>query len=244
MKIELDVHTHTIASGHAYGTINEMAKAASEKGLKLLGITEHAKGIPGTCDDIYFMNLKVVPRELYGIRLMLGSEINILDYAGNLSLSKEYFKNLDIRIAGIHDLCYKFGTVQENTSALVNAITNPSIDIISHPDDGNCPVDYERVVWAAKEHHTLLEINNNSQRMKGRKNTAENSIRLLTLCKQYDMPVLVSSDAHFMDDIANLDHVIPLLKEANFPDRLVINNSIDEFTNFLAYNREHEINFS
>ena len=49
MKTLLDVHTHTVASGHAFSTLQEMAVAASEKGLKLLGITEHAPGIPGTC---------------------------------------------------------------------------------------------------------------------------------------------------------------------------------------------------
>jgi putative hydrolase len=32
IKVELDVHTHTLASGHAYGTIREMVQAASEKG--------------------------------------------------------------------------------------------------------------------------------------------------------------------------------------------------------------------
>ena len=39
MKTLLDVHTHTVASGHAFSTLQEMAAAASEKGLKLLGIT-------------------------------------------------------------------------------------------------------------------------------------------------------------------------------------------------------------
>lgn len=45
-----DMHTHTIASGHAYNTINEMAQAASEKGIKFLGITEHAVTMPGLSD--------------------------------------------------------------------------------------------------------------------------------------------------------------------------------------------------
>ena len=40
MNIELDMHTHTLASGHAFSTLQEMAQAASDKGLKLLGITE------------------------------------------------------------------------------------------------------------------------------------------------------------------------------------------------------------
>lgn len=240
MHIELDVHTHSIASGHAYGTITEMAKAASEKGIKLLGITEHAKGIPGTCDDFYFVNFKVIPREMFGIKLMLGAEINILDYEGTLSLSDTYIKKLDIRIAGIHSLCYKFGDIKENTNAIVSAIKNPLIDIISHPDDGNCPLNYEQVVLAAKENHTLLEINNNSLRSSERKDTVKNSIRILDLCKEYKIPVLISSDAHYMNDIANMDHVMPVLEMAGFPESLIINRSTEYFQKFISYNREKE----
>ena len=82
----MDLHTHTVASGHAYCTLREMAKAASDKGLELLGITEHAPKMPGTCHKFYFQNIKVVPREMYGIQLLLGSEVNILDAAGTVDL--------------------------------------------------------------------------------------------------------------------------------------------------------------
>ena len=58
MKYVLDVHTHTIASGHAYNTMREMAKAASEKGQDLLGITEHAKAMPRTCHEYYFQKCR------------------------------------------------------------------------------------------------------------------------------------------------------------------------------------------
>lgn len=71
MKTLLDVHTHTIASGHAFSSLQEMTLAAKEKGLDILGITEHGPNIPGTCDPIYFRNLHCVPRQLYGIKLML-----------------------------------------------------------------------------------------------------------------------------------------------------------------------------
>ena len=84
MKFTLDLHTHTVASGHAYSTVQEMAKAAADKGLKLLGITEHAQGIPGTCDEIYFHNMRIIPRKMYGIDLMFGSEINIIDHDGTI----------------------------------------------------------------------------------------------------------------------------------------------------------------
>lgn len=106
-KIELDVHTHTLASGHAFSTIQEMAKAASEKGLKFLGITEHTPGIPGSCELIYFRNLHVVPRNMYGVNLLLGAEINILNPDGTLDIDESLMEKLDLRIAGIHSLCYR-----------------------------------------------------------------------------------------------------------------------------------------
>ena len=95
MKIELDVHTHTIASGHAFSTLQEMAQAAAGKGLKLLGITEHSPGVPGSCNPIYFRNLHVVPRQMYGIELLLGAEINILDGEGNLDMDENCMRMLD-----------------------------------------------------------------------------------------------------------------------------------------------------
>lgn len=164
MKIELDVHTHTIASGHAFSTLQEMVQAASEKGLKLLGITEHAPGIPGSCSPIYFRNLYVVPRRMYGVDLLLGAEINILDCEGNIDMDEFYLNLLDLRIAGIHSLCYAGGTPEENTHGMVQAIANPYIHIISHPGDGTAKLNFEPIVLAAKEHHTLLEINNSSLR--------------------------------------------------------------------------------
>ena len=92
MEFTLDLHTHTVASGHAYSTVQEMAKAAADKGLKLLGITEHAQGIPGTCDEIYFHNMRIIPRKMYGIDLMFGSEINIIDHDGTLSMERKLLR--------------------------------------------------------------------------------------------------------------------------------------------------------
>ena len=238
MIIELDVHTHTIASGHAYSTIREMMKAASKKGLKLLGITEHASGIPGTCSDIYFENLKVVPREMYGVELMLGAEINILDYDGSLSLEDRIIDKLDIRIAGIHNHCYTPGTIEQNTNAVLQVIKNPKIDIISHPDDGSCPLDYDTIVQASKKYNTLLELNNNSiNPINCRKNARENNIDMLKLCKKYNAQIIISSDAHIDTDVSRFDLAYKILNEADFPEKLVINSSVTDFKNKIKMNR-------
>ena len=71
MKPLIDAHTHTVASGHAYSSLQEMAKAAAEKGLQVLGITEHGPSVPGTCPLLYFKNMFVVLRQMYGVRLSM-----------------------------------------------------------------------------------------------------------------------------------------------------------------------------
>lgn len=239
MKIELDVHTHTIASGHAFSTIQEMAQAAADKGLKLLGITEHSPGIPGSCAPIYFRNLYIVPRNMYGIELMLGAEINILDTEGNLDFDEHYLNMLDIRIAGIHSLCYTPGTLEENTQGMINAIANPYIHIISHPGDGTAKLLFEPIVQAAKEHHTLLEINNSSLRPSRHKVEARpNNLEILRLCKQYEVPVILGSDAHISFDIATYNFAMELVNEAEFPEELIINTDVKKFKEYLNMNNQ------
>lgn len=239
MKIELDVHTHTIASGHAFSTIQEMAQAAADKGLKLLGITEHSPGIPGSCAPIYFRNLYIVPRNMYGIELMLGAEINILDTEGNLDFDEHYLNMLDIRIAGIHSLCYTPGTPEENTQGMINTIANPYIHIISHPGDGTAKLLFEPIVQAAKEHHTLLEINNSSLRPSRHKVEARpNNLEILRLCKQYEVPVILGSDAHISFDIATYNFAMKLVNEAEFPEELIINTDVKKFKDYLNMNNQ------
>lgn len=226
MNILLDLHTHTLASGHAYNTIMEMAKTASEKGLQYLGITEHAPHIPGTCDPIYFRNMHTIPRQLYGVKLLLGAELNILDTKGTLDLDEWYYERcLDIRIAGIHRLCWEGGTIEQNTHAMVTAIRNPYVNIISHPGDGTADLLFEPIVLASKECHTLLEINNSSFKpTRGLDASYHNYKEILQLCKRYEVPVILGSDAHFCTDIANYTYVLPLLQEVEFPEALVMNH--------------------
>ena len=115
--------------------------------------------------------------------------------------------------------------MKENTQAVLNAIRNPYIDIIGHPDDGRYPLDYEAVVREAKKYHTLLEINNASLNPQGfRPNTRSNDLELLKLCKAYGVPVIISSDAHFAEEVGRFPFVKELLKETAFPENLVANH--------------------
>ena len=240
-KVLLDVHTHTVASGHAYSSLQEMAQAAADKGLQVLGITEHGPSIVGTCPLVYFRNMFVVPRQLYGVKILMGCEVNILDTKGTLDLDEEYLDRLDIGIAGIHEKCWKGGTKEENTQGMLNVIRHPKIHIISHPGDGTAELDFEPLVLAAKESHTLLEINNHSLAPQRKKPMAhDNNLELLRLCKKHQVPTILGSDAHISFQIADYTRLLPLLAETEFPDGLIMNFWPERFFEYLGGIRNEE----
>ena len=88
MRFTLDTHTHTIASGHAYNTIDEMAVYAAGHGVTHLAITDHAPKMPGSAGVLYFSNMGIIPRKKYGVNIYMGCEVNIMDYDGRLDLSE------------------------------------------------------------------------------------------------------------------------------------------------------------
>lgn len=234
MNYYLDTHTHTIASGHAYSTITEMITSAKEKGLLLLAITEHAPSMPGTCHEFYFHNYRVFKNKDFGIELLLGSELNIRDFRGTVDLDEKTLASLDLCIASLHLPCFTIGTMEENTNAYIGAMKNPYVHIIGHPDDGRIPVDYERLVKAAKEYHIALEVNNSSLNpLSFRPNAKENDLTYLTLCKDYQVPICLGSDAHICQDVGNFSYAASVLDEIQFPDSLILNTSVEKFKAYL-----------
>ncbi|MBP5631094.1 MAG: phosphatase, partial [Bacteroidaceae bacterium] len=139
-----------------------------------------------------------------------------------------------IRIAGIHLLCWEGGTIEENTQGMINAIRNPWTQIISHPGDGTAELLFEPIVLAAKETKTLLEINNSSLNPRRNKESAlKNNLEILRLCKKYEVPVVLGSDAHISYTIADFGFIWPLLQETEFPDELIMNYEPERFLKYI-----------
>ncbi len=224
-KYLLDMHTHTVASGHAYNTINEMAHAAARTGLELLGITEHSRTMPGTCHEFYFQNLKNACRRIEGVELCLGVELNIISYNGDVDMEESLLREMDVVIASIHNnIGYTSGSEAENTNAIVEAIKNPLINIIGHPDDSRVPLNYEEIVAASGEYGTLLEINNSSLTPGSfRTDPEKNDIKILELCKQFQVPVIIGSDAHAEDKVGSHQYAMKLIEQTGFPEELLLN---------------------
>lgn len=242
MKLTADLHTHTIMSGHAYGTIRENAQAASRRGLTILGITEHAPGIPGTCDPFYYCNLPVLPRILYGVQMLYGSEVNVLN-DGTLSLEENWLNRLDYAIAGIHTPCYRDAGRKANTENLIACMQYEKVKIISHPDDDHTPLDYDMLVPAAKKFRVALEVNNSSLIKKdARINCYENYRKMLRLCMQHRVPVVIDSDAHDPFYVGEFRKAAELVEQVGFDPELILNTDSDRLLTFLHLRkRESEL---
>lgn len=233
MKYVLDVHTHTIVSGHAYSTLLENAKYASEIGLELLGTTDHGPSMPGAPHEWYFGNLKVLPRELFGVTMLYGCEANIVDYEGNLDLTVDMQKNLDILIASIHEPIMKANKNPDlNTTALLKAMDNPNVHILGHSGNPKFPIHEEEIVKKAKEKNILIEINNSSF-ISSRIGSEKNCSKIASLCKEHGVKIILNSDSHFAYRIGGFDAAIKVLKQINMPEELIINKSKEDFLDFL-----------
>lgn len=225
MNDVIDLHTHTLVSGHAYNTIREMTRAAKDKGLSLLGISEHAPKMPGSCHEFYFSNLRILDRNAYDVPVLFGVELNICGPEGEVDLPVSILETLDYGIASLHPPCFPSLSEKETTHALIRAIENPYVNIIGHPDDGRFPLCYDEIAAAAKEHNVLLEINNSSLCPTGfRPNARENYFHMLEACRKYGTQILLGSDAHADTLVGAHDYALALAVEAGYPETLILND--------------------
>lgn len=228
-----DVHMHSIMSGHAFGTVRELAFEAAQRKLQMIGVTEHGPGIPGTCDPILFRNFIDAPRVLYGVEMLYGSETNVLN-SGEVDLDQRHLNYLDYAIAGIHGLCYEDVGVVKNTDNVISCMKNPKVKFISHPDADTYPMDYKALVEGAKEYGTALELNNSSLRKpKLRPGCVGNYEKMLPLCMEYGVPIIVNTDSHDPSQVGDFTLARALLQRLEFDENLILNNDLDKLKAFL-----------
>ena len=239
MKRLMDIHTHAVASGHAYSTVDENLRWAAEQGLQLVALTDHAPAMKDTTCHAYFANLHVLPEMLHGVRLLKGIELNILDFDGTIDMDEAVLQRLDLAIASLHMPCIKPGTKKENTQAFLKVMENPYVDIIGHPGDPRYPLDYRELFRMAKETGTLLEINNASLPPGGfREGSRENIKKILLMSMEEGQPVVLGSDAHFYRNVGDFSYAEDLLRELQFPEELILNNTPEKFLAGLRHGRK------
>ncbi|MBF8437753.1 PHP domain-containing protein [Halanaerobiaceae bacterium Z-7014] len=236
LNFKADLHIHSIASGHAYSSITELARAAADKKYELIAITDHGPEMPGSCHSYHFGNLKALPAEIHGVKIISGVEANI-GPDGSLDLGSRFRNRLDFITAGIHDDALYVGEYQEDcTRAIISAIESGEVDMITHPVSNFNPVNIEEVAAAASRHQVILEINASSY-SEGRSIERGNLEKDIELCRlaiaDPNLLLALNSDAHYHDCIGYLEPAIEIINKSGIsPDRF-INYSADKFIDYL-----------
>jgi putative hydrolase len=233
MKQLIDLHVHTISSGHAYSTLQEVIQYAQSNGLPMVGISDHAPGMPGGAHLFHFLNMRILPKVIDGVRVLRGIEVNIMDHQGNIDVDQRTLDMTEYAIASLHPPCIPFGDIKTNTETLIKVMSIEGIQVIGHPDDERYPLDYDALAYAAKEHNVLLEINNSSMNgFSARSNSKEIIKELLTACKRHNTHVIFGSDAHISFDVGNFTYCKEIVEECDFPMELVVNHQADKLKHF------------
>ncbi|MDR1240947.1 MAG: phosphatase [Oscillospiraceae bacterium] len=234
MKIIADTHCHTVASVHAYSTILENIKSAKSKSLWAIAITDHNGNVPGAPGSWYFDNLKILPKEIEGVKILRGMEANVLGSSGHVDVPELKFE-LDWIIASIHEVTWNGSHgIEECTNAWLAVAENPLINVVGHSGVPGFEYDFEKVIPVFKKNSKLVEINASSFEV--RFGSRVNCEKIAECCKKYRVPVIVNSDSHICEHVGRFDGAVELLESIGFPEDLVVNSSIERFEDYIRKN--------
>lgn len=249
MAILGDYHTHTKYSRHNHGkgTILDNVRAAYEKGLRQVAITDH--GFNQKMYGVRRTDIKKIKEEIeeakeqYPIDVLLGVEANLISSRGDIDIIKDDYKNLDFVAFGFHRLVKstskreQFGFVlknifceffhhtskkqiEKNTNAYIQAMRKYDIDIITHLNHA-IKVDVEQVAKVAKETNTLIELNGKRLGMTDKE--------ILT-CYNIGCKFILGSDAHSPNRVGDCHLGLEAITRLRIPfDKVVNYNDLPKF---------------
>lgn len=239
MQLFADLHTHTIASSHAYSTITENCEWAKNNGIKLIAMTDHTEKMPDSPYIWHFENLRILPRKINDVIVLKGAETNITDFEGHIDIGEKTINELEWIIASMHKEVLSQGSVEQITNTYLKAMQNPDIDMIGHPTTAYFQCDFDKLVKGAVEYNKILEINESSIKVK--KGSRENSYELLKACKKYNALVCVNTDSHFCQLVGKADNALEILKSCDFPQELVLNADLDRLCDWVSTKRKIDL---
>lgn len=200
IKGDLQMHT---TSSDGENSLEEMIKAAMEKGYQYIAITDHSSGL-GIAGGQNEKNQLKQKQEIGKInekfrktgksfRILSGVEANIAAN-GELDVNLEILSRLDLVIASIHS-----GFNQDReiiTQRIVRALENPFVNVLAHPIGRLIPrrpsyeADWDKIFSTAVKNKVAIEINSFPNRL-------DLPDFLVKMAKEkYGLKFVINTDAH------------------------------------------------
>ena len=192
-----DLHMHSTWTDGTV-TIEEMAEAAKQRGLKYIAITDHSKrvtmvgGLDAKQVRQQWAEIDKLNERLRGITILKGIEVDILE-RGGLDLPDDVLAEADWVVASVH-----YGQQQSReqiTRRVVEALQNPHVAAIAHPTGRMLlarkpyEIDMEAVMKAASDNGKMLELNAHPKRL-------DLDDVACAAAKRYGIPIVISTDSH------------------------------------------------
>lgn len=192
-----DLHIHSNFSDGA-SSLLELVEEARKKGYQYIAVTDHsqslkiAKGLSEQKLLKQIEEIKKINKRLSNFKILSGTEVDI-KADGSLDYSNEVLRKLDLVVAAVHSGFKQ--TKEAMTERIIKAMRNENVDVIAHPTGrlinqrDEYKVDLERLLEAAKETKTVLEINAYPERLDLRDIHCKRA-------KEYGVKLVISTDAH------------------------------------------------
>lgn len=220
-----DLHMHTTYSDGKQ-SVKEMALACIERGHKYIVITDHSRSL-GIANGLSIERLMEQMEEVHQVNEELGGAIQILHGTemdikadGTMDYPDEVLEKLDFVIASLH---VSLGQEREQvTQRLLNALSNPHVDMIGHPSARQIPtrepadVDWDKVLDAAAKSGTILEINANPVRLDLKPEYARRA-------KDLGVLLAINTDAHNISHLDLMDFGVMNARRAWVEAKHVVN---------------------
>ncbi len=211
-----ELHCHSTWSTDARSTIEEMAVTARGRGYRYLCLTDHSHYLRDGRLELQWEEIEAINARVKPFRVLRGIEVNIRA-DGTLDVADDVLAELDWVIASLHT-----SFERAPTERVLAAIDNPHVDCIGHLTGRRltrregAPVDVERVIERAAGTRTALEINSQPDRLDMRDTHAR-------LAGEAGVPVPVTTDAHSVDALANIEFGIAQARRAWLTKEQVLN---------------------
>jgi DNA polymerase (family 10) len=211
-----DLHSHSTWSSDGRNTIEEMALAAKRLGRSYLVVTDHSHYLREGRIEAQSREIDKVQEGLGRFKLLKGIEVNIRA-DGAVDVVDEVLADRDWVMASVHS-----GFDKDLTERVLSAMESPHVDCIGHLTGrklnrrGPADVDIERVVEKALETGTFLEINAQPDRLDLRDAHAR-------LAGEAGVPIVISSDAHELAALANLEFGVAQARRAWLGPEQILN---------------------
>lgn len=167
------IHSHSTWSDGS-NSIEQMAKAAIEKGLEYMVISDHSQSafyanglkpdrIAAQHQEVDALNDKLKP-----FKIFKSIEVDILN-DGSLDYSNDVLGTLDLVIASVHSNLKM--SEEKAMNRVLTAIRNPYTTILGHPTGrlllsrAGYPIDHKRIIDECAAHNVVIEINAHPRRL-------------------------------------------------------------------------------